>query len=189
MPSDGSVTHWIGLAKAGDSAAAQPLWERYFQRLVGLARHRLAGLPRGAADEEDVALSALNHFFKDARKGRFPQLSDRNDLWRLLVTITAHKTLDLARHQNAQKRGRPLQGERAEAALEQVLGNEPSPEFAAQVADEMRRLLDVLPDAELRSIALWRMEGDSPDEIAKRLGCVPRTVHRRLGLIRSLWSH
>jgi hypothetical protein len=56
MSSVGSVTHWIGLAKAGDSAAAQPLWERYFQRLVGLARHRFgaqpaAGIParRGAA--------------------------------------------------------------------------------------------------------------------------------------------
>jgi hypothetical protein len=51
MPAD-DVTHWLGRLKEGDRAAAQPLWERYFRRLVGLARERLRGLPRAAADEE-----------------------------------------------------------------------------------------------------------------------------------------
>jgi hypothetical protein len=60
MSSSGSVTHWLQLLKAGDSAAAQPLWERYFRRLVGFARTKLQGLPRRAADEEDVALSAFH---------------------------------------------------------------------------------------------------------------------------------
>ena len=32
-----SVTHWIRQLKAGDREAAQQLWQRYFQRLVGLA--------------------------------------------------------------------------------------------------------------------------------------------------------
>ena len=54
--SSGSVTHWIGLLEAGDPAAAQKLWQAYFQRLVGLARKKLRGTPRRAADEEDVAL-------------------------------------------------------------------------------------------------------------------------------------
>ena len=62
MSTDGSVTGWIDRLKAGDHAAAQPLWERYFARLVGLARQRLEGQPRRAADEEDVALSAFTRF-------------------------------------------------------------------------------------------------------------------------------
>ena len=33
--SHGSITHWLGALKAGDLAAAQPLWERYFQRSCG----------------------------------------------------------------------------------------------------------------------------------------------------------
>ena len=73
MSSDGSVTHWINLLKGGERDAVQPLWERYFRRLVGLARARLQGAPRGPADEEDVALSAFNSFFGGVAKGRFPR--------------------------------------------------------------------------------------------------------------------
>ncbi len=87
----GSVSRWLGDLKAGDAAAAQPLWERYFARLVGLARAKLRGARRGgaAADEEDAALSAFNSFCAGVACGRFPQLADRDDLWRLLVVITA----------------------------------------------------------------------------------------------------
>ena len=187
MSSGGSVTHWIGLLKAGDHQAAQPLWERYFARLVTLARRRLRGQPRRAADEEDVALSAFDSFCRDAGLGRFPRLGDRDDLWRLLVTITAQKSLDLMRRERAHKRGAG-QPRAAEAELEAVLGREPTPEFAALVAEECRRLLDGLADEEMRSIALWKMEGYSTEEIAEKLRCVPRTVERRLHVIRKLWG-
>jgi DNA-directed RNA polymerase specialized sigma24 family protein len=74
------------------------------------------------------------------------------------------------------------------ADLEQVLGPEPSPEFAAEVADECRHLLGLLPDAQLRSIALWKMEGYTNAEIAEKLGYVRVTIERRLRLIRSIWA-
>ena len=41
MSSEGSVTRWVSALKCGDAAAAQPLWERYHRRLVGLARDKL----------------------------------------------------------------------------------------------------------------------------------------------------
>ena len=69
-----------------------------------------------------------------------------------------------------------------------VLSAEPSPEFAAEMVDECRRLLDLLPDATLRSVALWKMEGYSNGEIAQRLGCVEKTVERKLRAIRDVWS-
>ena len=65
MPSgEGSITRWIGGLKAGDEAAAQQLWERYFARMVGLARERLRAGHRGdvGSDEEDAALSAFDSF-------------------------------------------------------------------------------------------------------------------------------
>src|SRR4051794_12636924 len=95
MPQDdpGSVSRWIGELKGGDPAAAQPLWDRYYARLVRLARVKLRrSRPRGAeADEEDAALSAFESFCTGMARGRFPQLADRDDLWRLLVVITARK--------------------------------------------------------------------------------------------------
>ena len=81
MPAPGSVTAWIEQLKAGDAAAAAPLWQGYFRRLVGLARQRLGAAPRGAADEEDVALSAFASFCRAAAQGRFPRLDDRDHLW------------------------------------------------------------------------------------------------------------
>ena len=102
---DGEVTLWLERLKAGDQDAAQRLWEGYFARLVGLARKKLGSLPRRAADEEDVALSAFKSFWRGAERGRFPRLDDRDDLWQVLVLITARKAYDLRRHEQRQKRG------------------------------------------------------------------------------------
>jgi DNA-directed RNA polymerase specialized sigma24 family protein len=194
--SGGSVTHWINLLVAGETAAAQPLWERYFRRLVGLARARLQGTPRRAADEEDVALSAFDSFCRGAAAGRFPRLADRDDLWRVLVVATARTAIDLHQHQRRQKRGGGrVRGESALVCpggegegLAAVVGDEPTPDFAAQVAEECRVLLERLGDEELRAVALWKMEGYGNEEIAEKLGCVPRTVERKLRVIRGLWE-
>ena len=193
MSSAGSVTHWIGQLQAGNPAAAQPLWERYFQQLVRLARKKLQGSPRRVADEEDVALSAFDSFCRAAENRRFPLLVDRDSLWRLLVVLTARKALRVRRDERRQKRGGGhVLDENAlameEPGLDQVIGSEPTRDFAAQVAEEYRRLLDLLGDTELRSIAVSRMEGYSTEEIAGRLGCAPRTVERKLRRIRSQWS-
>ncbi len=192
----GSITHRIGALRAGDPAAAQLLWERYFDRLVRLARTRLraSGRPTAAADEEDAVLSAFDSFCAGAVRGRFPQLADRDDLWRLLVVITSRKVQALARREGRQKRGGGrIRHEsdtsatgRTEAAgsLDRLVGDEPTPEFAAQAAEECRRLLDLLEDESLRQVALARLEGYTNEEIAGRLGCARRTVARRLDLIR-----
>jgi DNA-directed RNA polymerase specialized sigma24 family protein len=181
------------LLKAGDADAAQKLWEGYFQQLVRLARKKLQNTSRAAASAEDVALSAFDSFCRGAEHGRFPQLHDRHDLWQLLVLITMRKALDVVQYERRQKRrrsavGRPPTSAEARLDLEQVIGREPSPEFAAQVAEECRVLLGRLGDAELQAVAVWKMEGYSNDEIAAKLGCVPRTVERKLRVIRSLWG-
>ena len=192
MSSDASVTHWIAEFQCGNQRAAQELWQRYFQRLVRLARQKLPVGALRVADEEDVALSAFHSFCRGVEAGRYPQLADRDDLWRLLVVITAHKAIHLVRDARRLKRGGPpaaaLEPDAEEAALSQVIGPEPTPEFAAQVAEEFQRLLDRLDDAGLRTVAVWKMEGYTNEEIAARLDCAPRTVERKLKLIRNLWE-
>src|SRR5262245_65777705 len=94
MSSEGSVTRCLTALRGGDTAAAQPLWERYHRELVNLARQKLRSARRREADEEDVVQSAFHSFFQGVARGRFPQLRDRDNLWRLLVVITARKALD-----------------------------------------------------------------------------------------------
>jgi DNA-directed RNA polymerase specialized sigma24 family protein len=198
MSSPGSVTLWIAQLKAGAPDAAQPLWENYFRQLIARARRKLALLPRRAADEEDVALSAFASFCRAAERGRFPDLHDRDDLWQLLVLLTDRKACDLANYERRQKRGggqvldEAALGQEDSAAERAPLAGaqspEPSPEFAAQAAEECRRLLDALGDDDLRQVALRKLEGYSVEEIAAQLGRVPRTVKRWLRLIRQTWE-
>src|SRR5439155_12336240 len=105
MSSEGSVTRWVAALKAGDAAAAQPLWERYHRRLVALARQKLQSSRRRAADEEDVVQNAFHSFFQGVARGRFPQLHDRDNLWQLLVVITARKALDQLAHEHTKRQG------------------------------------------------------------------------------------
>ena len=192
MPNSGSVTVWIAQLKAGDAVAAERIWKGYFRRLVGLARKRLQGQPPAADDEEDVALSAFASFCRGAERNQFPRLDDRDDLWQLLVLLTARKASRLIRHERALKRGgavrraSALDGDGAEA-LAEVIGREPSPEFAAQVAEEYRLLLDGL-EPSLRNVAVAKMEGYTNAEIATRLDVSQRTVERSLAFIRRLWK-
>src|SRR3989442_1592454 len=148
MPSEGSVSRWLTGVQEGDSAAVQKLWGRYFPRLVSLARLKIRGSPRRAADEEDVALSAFDSFCRNAEQGRFPDLADRDNLWQLLVVITARKAAHLLRDENRQKRKTAAQAgpvdEMAAYNLGDILSREPSPEFAAQAAEECERLLKTL---------------------------------------------
>ena len=186
MADPGSVTHWLAQLPAGDVTDAQQLWERYFQRLVGLARKRLQGARIRYADEEDVALSAFHSFLRHAQDGRFPQLADRDNLWHLLVTITARKACHLLR--DARREKRIGDWKREEANLELVVGNEPSPEFAAQVVEEFQRLLEHLDDTFLRGVAVGKMEGYTNEELAARFGVAPRTIERKLRIIRGIWE-
>jgi DNA-directed RNA polymerase specialized sigma24 family protein len=189
MSPEGTITHLITRLKQGDREAAQGLWQAYFPRLVALARARLQGA-MGLADEEDVVLSAFDSFYRGVARGRFPDLQDRDDLWQLLFVLTVRKAINLVKHQRRRSRGggRLVSlTELEERRLEEILSTEPSPELAAQMADECRQLLGRLGDETLRAVALWKMEGQTNREIAGKLGCIEQTVERKLRSIRNLW--
>lgn len=196
MSNAGSVTCWITELKAGQRAAAQPLWQRYFERLVARARQKLRGLPRGAADEEDVALSAFDNFCRAAEQGRFPDLADRDDLWQILLMLTDRKAMNLMRNARSQKRGGGkvinetacLDSSTGDGPLTRIPDPEPSPAFAALFAEQCQRMLGQLDDPDLQRVALLKMEAYTVEEIAARMGRVPRTVRRWLQLIRQIWQ-
>lgn len=197
---DGSVTHLICLLKGNASQddvdfATRGLLNRYFERLVRLARARLSASSSRASDEEDLALSAFQSFYSSAAAGRFPRLEDRDDLWKLLVTITGRKAINQVRREHRLKRGgghvvstTTLVGEQEDDPLTRIVDSEPTPEFAALVADEYRRLLESLEDVDLRRIAQMKLEGYTNKEIADHLVYSERKVERKLAIIRRLWD-
>jgi len=165
------------------------LWEEYFDRLVRQARQRLRGTLGNQA--EDVALSVFDSFIRRAAARQFPRLDDRDDLWQILLTLTARKAASLARQETSARRG----GGQVQA-LSELAGSEsaslpvedanPTPAEAAAMAEECSQLLGLLEE-ELRKVAVWKMEGYTHAEVAERLGVSVPTVERKLALIRNAW--
>jgi RNA polymerase sigma factor (sigma-70 family) len=187
MSEHGSVTEWLRRLAEGDQAAARPLWEAYFHRMVELARRRLPAHRRAAEDEEDVALSAFKSFCRGLENRRYDRLVDRDGLWPLLVAITTNKAQDLLRREGRLKRGGAAQ-KVEDFDWEALLAREPDPELPALFADELGRLLGRLKaydDGQLERILWASLEGESTAEIAGRLDCSQKTVQRKLAIIRA----
>lgn len=185
VPHDDSVSHWLEGLREGESLAAQNLWNRYFARLVPIAQGRLARLARDRSGE-DIALSAMKSVMLGIQEERFPSLNDREGLWPLLVTITARKAISEQRRQLAASRSPNV--EVAYDDVAEYLGEEPSPEFAVEVADELERLSELLGDSNLAKLIELKLSGCSNEEIAAELGCTSRTVTRKLTRIRQEWA-
>lgn len=192
-----SVTEWILQAGEGQTAAQEGIWRAYFNNLAKYARTRLSSRVRRVADEDDVAASALMSFYEGLEKGRFT-IRDRGDLWRLLVTIAGRKAVATARRVNAKKRGGgALRGESvffnmtndARGDLANNVATHMTPDMEVAVEDLRQHLLEILDDDVLRRVATLRLEGRSCEEIATELACVPRTITRKLDLIRSIWNN
>jgi RNA polymerase sigma factor (sigma-70 family) len=203
MAHQGSVTRLIQLLQSDDAAqrelAAGQIWARYFGNLLQLARSNLSRRIRRREDEDDVLQSMYKSFCLRQRRGEF-ELTSRDDLWKLLVTITLRKARNTAKKHSREIRDvareaidRDEGDERSPLwALEQMDAADPSPAEAALLNEALERRLDALSDAghpELRQIALWRLEGYSNREISTMVGCTERLVERRLARIRSKWSN
>jgi len=197
MSTDEDITQLIGQVRQGDGRAAERIWELYFGQLVRLAARRLNTMSKRDSDEEDVALSAFHSFWKRAADDRFAQLENRDDLWRLLVTITRRKSSSFIKYHTAAKRGGgKTRGESVFNAggdsdhamgIEQIPDEAPSAEVADGVFSTCTDLLDSLDD-QLRRVALLRIEGYTNAEIAERLGMAVRSVTRKIALIRQKWE-
>ncbi len=198
--SQGTITQLVVKVKGGNQQAAFAIWQRYFDRLVAIARRKLAGCPRAAADEEDVVLSAFGSLLRGAESNKFQRLNDRDDLWQVLVMLTVRKAINHRNRELAQKRGSGrVLGESAlfgsasncdgdlEAGIVRVVDARPSPAFMAELEDEMQQLFGLL-DEEQQRIVLWRLEGHTNRQIAERLERTESWVERKFRRVRRQWT-
>ena len=187
---DESMSLVVRAVKLGDEDAVRHIWERYFPEIVRLAGQRMTNERNGLADGEDVAISAMESFFRAARKGRFPDLKDKDGIWRLLSTMTRRKVIDLIRKNRRQptvSESGIMGGEYEGGHFDLVAAVDPTPEMVTALADEVQHLLDVLPP-KYHPVALAKLECLTQEEIAQECVVHLSTVERHLRIIRKRWK-
>jgi DNA-directed RNA polymerase specialized sigma24 family protein len=179
---------------------AEAIWAEFFPRMLKLAKVKLGGMQLRTFDEEDVALSAMNSFFRGKNDGRFERLDSRDEMWRLLATITVRKVTAQRRKAMADKRGAgAIRGEsiffnpaNADSSMIAGLGNFSDDRLLPDTTEELLKncehLLEKLDDEKLRRTAIMRLEGFSNQEISDELGCSVARTKQRLQRIRELWG-
>ncbi len=195
MDAEEEFTIWLDRLATGDEAAESLFWERYFERLIRMAKRKFETLPRRAMDEEDVALSAMNSVLRGIQQGQFANLQDSQAIWKLLLTIVSRKITAQRRREFSAKRGGgrqrgesvfapPPHASRVTEPFNGVVDRQPSPDLVAILHDTTQQFLERLNDPQLERILTLTLEGCTPKEIAEQLGVVPATVLRKLKLIR-----
>ncbi len=177
----------VNLWRAGNQEAAQQLFSRYLEKLVALARQRISQRLASRVDPEDVVQSVFRTFFQRAKQGQFT-IEHEDDLCKLLVRITLHKTLRQVEFHRAAKRNPSLetgQADESQERLLELLDDEPTPETANIFLDQLEHFLAQLKPQE-RQILELRMQGYSTEEIAQKLGTYDRRIRRIMERVRGL---
>ncbi|MCA9189549.1 MAG: sigma-70 family RNA polymerase sigma factor [Pirellulaceae bacterium] len=180
---------WIDQLVDGQNDAVTEFWNEFGPRLQALAAKHLTMRMRVRAEPEDIVQSACRTFFRRAQEGQF-EMPDSDQLWRLLYAITLTKTREYARFHSRQKRGvdkeqrlSPPTGKSSFPGMD-FAGAEPTPEEAAQFADDLEGLLSALDDEE-RQLVNLKLQQYTNDEIAQQMNCSERTVRRILQRVRT----
>jgi len=187
----GSITHWLQKLKCGQQHAAEPIWDRYYKKLVSIASQRLRENPDRSIDGEDIVQSSFNKVFAALRDGKYPDIDNRGDLWSLLLSSTVNRVRQHYRELNAVKR--------KHISLTQSLYDNATffeclrtSEAENQLADLLEFLLNRLdvedPSGELRKIAILHLEDHSASSIARMLKRRKTNILVSLRWIRSLWE-
>lgn len=190
------VSLWIEQLAAADQDAASRLWAHFCQRLMVFARSRMSPSTRRIYDEEDAAVSAFRSLCRGIEAQRFPDVGDRGNLWALLVVITSRKIANQFRYEHQQRRNanqtlsesmlQSSDGSRV-SLLHSLPTHEPTPAFAAEVADMSEYLKSKLPEPDLQKIVLLKLEGHTNEDVAELMNITRRTVQRKLERIRRIW--
>jgi RNA polymerase sigma-70 factor (ECF subfamily) len=172
--------------RSGDEQAARQLFDKYMERLVALARRRISQRLASRVDPEDIVQSVFRTFFGRLKAGEF-EIGDQDDLCKLLMRITVHKTLrQIAFHQAAKRNPGLEKGQQdlVDDRLHEVLDHEPTPEATVAFVDQLEHFLARLRPDE-RQVLEMRLQGFSNEEIGQKLNIKhDRTIRRIIERIR-----
>lgn len=187
-----SVTGWIDQLSDGNEQAADQLWQHISTRVREFARQKLDGFTRRRYDEDDAAISAFHSLCRGLADGRL-SAENRDALWGLMAVITSRKISAQQRLLKRRKRGGgDLRGESGfaelgDAGINEIEGNQMTPDVLAEISESCAQLLNALPDETMKRIVLLKFQGAKNGEVAHELNCTRRTVERKLERIRRIW--
>lgn len=191
--SEDDTTLWLKQLAAGDPDAADRFWRQYAIPLERLASGRLSPALQRRVGAEDILQSVCRTFFRRSRSGEY-ELTEPEQLWRLLCAITVNKVHQCARFHFRQRRG--IQFERndlsqsndsVDSPVERAESPEGSVEEAVAFVDQMEVFLSSLGEEE-RQLIQYRLDGLSHREIADKMNCTERTVRRIVAFVRNRWE-
>jgi RNA polymerase sigma factor (sigma-70 family) len=177
----------------GEDWAFTAFFNKHYDQLVQFAKKRLGSFPLRTFDEEDLAQSAMKSLFKNLRENRY-EAQNSIDIWKILITITKHKLVDRLRKHLAKKhgggevRGESIFGEGSGLHEQQDAKQHLTPAAQVELIETTDLLFQLLEDKKTFSVAQFLLAGFSINDIAEELGCVRRTVERRIEHIRKVWS-
>ena len=191
----GSISRYIHDLQNGDAQAANPLVTRYWSRVLAAASKRLDDAGICVADGEDIAISVFDSLCKLANAEDETDIQDRDHLWRLLLRMINHKTIDLIRHERAKKRGSnqvvregSLAKDQSNVQLGDLAAKFETPLDQVELLEEQTQLISSLDD-DAREVITLRLEGYPTKEIAEQLGLSDRTVRRKLEVVKKSWAN
>lgn len=177
-----SFTSLMNRLKAGEDGAARVVFERFANRLIGLARKSLDGRLLQKVDPEDVVQSAYKSFFLGQRDGGW-EFGGWDGLWGMLTLITLRKCANRAEYYSAEKRDvrreLPPATDSVGGAVDAfALDREPQPEEAALLVETVQSLFQSLTDPDERAILEMSLQGFTATEICDQTGRAERSVRR-----------
>jgi RNA polymerase sigma factor (sigma-70 family) len=169
----------IARFKAGSESAATDLFERYCEKLMGLARRRIGQRMASRIDPEDVIQSAFRTFFSRVRNDEFT-FEGASDLFKLLVRLTVNKTLRQIAHHRAAKRDpgkEAAQGSTADDVFRNITAGEPTPDVEVALLDQFEQFLSQFSAFD-RKVLEMKLQGHTTAEIAATLDTYERKIRR-----------
>lgn len=182
-----SITRWLIELKAGQTQAAEPIWNRYQAKLLAIASKQLARNTDPAVDGEDLVQNSFSEVCIAMQNGKYPDPRDHENRWGLLFVAVINRVRQHYRGKSALKR--------SDFSTRQVidlstLEDLRTPFAEAQTAELLEYLLSRLdlqdPSRLLRQISIPYLDEHSASSIARLLRRRKTRILVSLRLIRSI---
>ena len=190
------ITEILAMSRGLNHREASVLWDAFLPKLIVVIKAKLRNSQLRVTDEDDIAQNAMLSLFNGLQNKQFDTVRNSDELWKLLVTITARKIVAQQRYELAQKRGSgKVRGESVfnhpQASdldgIGQIIDPNLLPESAENVLQTYAALLPDIGDENSLKTIMLRMEGFTNQEIAEKMACSVSRVEQRIAKVRLSW--